>query len=133
MTTTQILSTHVALDVADLEATIRYLEEVLEIPRLRQVFVPGLGRIVWFPGLELMQATTERPVTQMKHVAWEVENIVEAMNTLKARGVTFESDAPQEALAPSPDTGERVRYCFFSTPVGLSGELTETRKVSKAS
>jgi len=128
MTTMQILSTHVALDVADLEATIRYLEEVLGIPRLRQVFVPGLGRIVWFPGLELMQATPERPATAAKHVAWEVKDIVEAMRTLKARGVTFESDAPLEAIAPSPDTGERVLYCFFSTPVGLSGELTETRR-----
>ena len=133
MTTMQILSTHVVLDVADLEATTHYLEEILEIPRLRQVFVPGMGRIVFFPGLELMEATPERPVTGVKHVAWEVENIVEAMQALKARGVTFESDSPLEAIAPSPDTGERVLYCFFSTPVGLNGELTETRRPSKAS
>ena len=133
MTTMQILSTHVALDVADLEATTRYLEEVLGLRMVRQVFVPGLGRIVFYPGLELMEATPERPVTGVKHVAWEVANIVEAMQALKARGVTFESDTPLEAIAPSPDIGERVLYCFFTTPIGLNGELTETRRPSKAS
>jgi catechol 2,3-dioxygenase-like lactoylglutathione lyase family enzyme len=133
MTTMQIVSTHVALDVTDLDASCRYLEEVLGLTRVRQVVVPGLGRIVWYPGLELMQATPERPVTAMKHVAWEVANIAEAMRTLKARGVKFDSDAPLEGMAPSPDSGERVLYCFFTTPIGLSGELTETRKPSKAS
>jgi catechol 2,3-dioxygenase-like lactoylglutathione lyase family enzyme len=88
-----------------------------------------MGRIVFYPGLELMQATPERPITAVKHVAWEVKDIVEAMRALKARGVTFESEAPLEAIAPSPDTGERILYCFFTTPIGLTGELVETRKL----
>jgi hypothetical protein len=75
MTTMQILSTHVALDVADLEATTRYLEEILEIPRLRQVFVPGMGRIVFFPGRELMEATPERPVTGVKTETRRLSNV----------------------------------------------------------
>ena len=121
------ISTHVSMDVTDLEQTTEYLEENLGLSKLREVTVEGLGRIVFYPGLELMQAAPGVAAGVVKHVAWEVENIHEAMSELKKNGVTFETDHPLEA--PFEETGEMVLYVNFTTPVGLAGELVQVKKL----
>jgi catechol 2,3-dioxygenase-like lactoylglutathione lyase family enzyme len=121
------ISTHVSLDVADLDGATQFLEETVGVEKLREVTVPGLGRIVFYPGLELMQAGPDATPGLVKHVAWEVEDIRAAMQELKARGVVFESDEPMEA--PFEDTGELLLYANFTSPVGLPGELIQVIKL----
>ena len=115
------------MDVADLEETIRYLEETLGLPKLREITVDGPGRIVFYPGLEVTQAAPGVTAGVVKHVAWEVEDIYEAIRELKKLGVTFETEGPLEA--PFEDTEELVLYIVFTTPVGLAGELIQVKKL----
>ncbi|MFH1927349.1 MAG: hypothetical protein ABIK79_04125, partial [Chloroflexota bacterium] len=58
-----------------------------------------------------------------KHVAWQVDDIDEAVRELKERGVNFDFEEPKQIDPAVVDTGEIVRYIFFSTSVGLQGEL----------
>ena len=125
----EIIDSHVSVDVADLEETRRYLEESCGLTKFREVNRPGLT-IAWYPGLELWQATGEAAPGIVKHVAWQVDDIDAAVADLKARGVTFDTDEIQQIDVNVVDTGEIVRYIFFTTPVGLQGELYEVRPPS---
>ena len=79
-----------------------------------------MGRIVWFPGLELRQAAKDGAPGTVLHVAWQVDDIDEAVRVLRENGVTFESDEPRRIDAGSLDTDEIVRFIFFETPTGLT-------------
>ena len=120
----EIIDNHVSVDVADLEATRSYLEESCGLNKLREVNRPGLT-IAWYPGLELWQATDDAAPGIVKHVAWQVDDIDAAVVDLKAKGVTFDTEEIQQIDVDVVDTGEIVRYIFFTTPVGLQGELYE--------
>lgn len=117
-----ILGTHVSMDVANLDETTKYLEETLGLKKLRQVTLPDFT-IVWYPGLELRQADADTTPDIAKHVAWQVDDIDEAVRELKERGVNFDFEEPKQIDPAVVDTGEIVRYIFFSTSVGLQGEL----------
>lgn len=117
-----ILGTHVSMDVANLDETTKYLEETLGLKKLRQVTLPDFT-IVWYPGLELWQAGPDATPGIAKHVAWQVDDIDEAVRELKERGVNFDFEEPKQIDPAVVDTGEIVRYIFFSTSVGLQGEL----------
>jgi catechol 2,3-dioxygenase-like lactoylglutathione lyase family enzyme len=121
------ISTHVAMDVADLEETTKYLEEILGLPKLREATVEGVGRMVFYPGLELTQAAPRTPAGVVKHVGWEVEDIQATMIELKRRGVTFEPDPPGEAAFEADRL--LVLWTNFTTPVGLAGELIQIKKL----
>jgi hypothetical protein len=121
------ISTHVSVDLTDLDGATRFLDETMGLEKLREVTVPGLGRIVFYPGLELMQAAPGTPAGVVKHVAWEVADIRAAMRELGQRGVVFETDEPLEA--PFEDTGEVVLYVNFTMPIGLAGELIQVNNV----
>ena len=120
------ISTHVSVDVADLDAATKYVEETLGLAKIREITPEGVGRIVWYDGLELMQADPGVAAWNVKHVAWEVEDIHQVMRELKSKGVVFESEGPKETPV-FEETGEVILYAFFETPVGLPGELIEIR------
>ncbi len=120
----KILATHVAVDVEDLQATMHYLDDVVGLKELREVNRPNV-RVVWYPGLELAQAKPDSAPGIVKHVAWEVDDILAAIRDLKAQGVTFEGDEPRQIETAVVSTHQRVRYVFFTTPVGLRGELVQ--------
>lgn len=122
----EIIDNHVSMDVVDLEETRRYLEDCCGLTKFREVNRPGLT-IVWYPGLELRQVTDDAAAGTVKHVAWQVDDITAAVADLKAKGVTFETEEIQQIDVNVVDTGETVRYIFFTTPVGLQGELYEVR------
>ena len=122
----KILATHVSLDVEDLAATQKYLEDVCGFEKLRQVTRPDFT-VVWYPGLELWQAGPDATPGIAKHVAWQVDDIDEAVRELKERGVNFDFEEPKQIDPAAVDTGEIVRYMFFSTPVGLQGEIYEVK------
>ena len=117
-----IIGTHVSMDVPDLEEAKEYLEETCEIKKLREVKKPDCT-VTWYPGLELWQAGAESVAGSVKHVAWQVDDIREAMRSLKEKGVRFDADEPATVDARYLDTKEVVQYAFFSTPVGFRGEL----------
>jgi hypothetical protein len=126
MFTLKTVSTHVSIDVADLVESTQYLEQVLHLPKQREITVEGLGRIVFYPGLELMQAAPGVVPGVVKHVAWEVEDIHEAIEQLKEK-VTFETEDPLEAVFK--ETGELILFINFTTPVGLAGELIQVKNL----
>jgi uroporphyrinogen decarboxylase len=110
------------MDVADLDETMKYLEGTFGLKKLRQVTRPDFI-VVWYPGLELWQAGPDATPGVVKHVAWQVDDIDQAVRVLKERGATFESDAPRQIDVDVLDTREVVRFIFFTTPGGLQGEL----------
>lgn len=120
----KILATHVALDVADLEQTKGYLE-TSGIAKLRELTRPDGLQVVWYPGLELRQVEPNAAPGIVKHVAWEVDDIHAAMQELKANGVTFDTEQPNEIDKALLDRGDRVQYAFFTTPIGLRGEIVQ--------
>ena len=122
-----IVATHAAMDVANLVETIQYLVSVCGLQELREVNRPGV-RVAWFPGLELRQANPEAMPGIVGHVAWQVDDVDEAVRVLKEKGVTFETDAPRQIDVNVVSTKEVLRYIFFTTPVGLRGELYEVKQ-----
>lgn len=118
----EILATHVSIDVANLNEARKYLEEKLGLQKIREVNRPEFT-VVWYPGLELWQASLQATPGMVKHLAWQVDDIDEAVRMLKERGVTFESDRPQQVDVNVVDTGEIVRFIFFTTSLGFQGEL----------
>ena len=120
----KILATHTYVTVPDLAAAGRYLEEVCGFKKVRQVTRPGVN-VVWYPGLELWEGDPEENPGVGQHLAWQVEDIDETVRMLKKRGVTFETESPKQVDVNLVDTREIIRYIFFTTPVGLRGELVE--------
>ncbi len=120
----EIIDSHVSVDVADLEETRKYLEERCGLQKSREVKRPGVT-VVWYPGLELWQVADDATPGVVKHVAWQVDDIDAAVQDLKENGVTFATEEIQQIDVDVVDTGEIVRYIFFTMPVGLQGELYE--------
>jgi catechol 2,3-dioxygenase-like lactoylglutathione lyase family enzyme len=119
----KIVSTHISTDVANLDEAREYLEDVLGLEKLRELSREDIGTIVWYPGLELRQADSNAKTGLVKHVAWQVDDIQEAIRLLKKKGVTFETEGPCQIDVCYLDPKEIVHYIFFKTPVGLQGEL----------
>ena len=111
------------MEVANLEQSEEYFSKVLGMERFREFQKPEVGRIVWFPGLELRQAGKDGAPGTVLHVAWQVDDIDEAVRVLREKGVAFESDEPRQIDVGNLDTDEIVRFIFFETPTGLQGEL----------
>ncbi len=125
-----ILATHSAFDVADLEATKQYLD-ARGIQKLRELTRPDGFKVVWYPGLELRQVELNATAGIVKHVAWEVDNIEAAMNDLKATGVVFDTETPNQIDVALLDRPDRVQYAFFTTPVGIRGEIVQVNAYQK--
>ena len=121
----RILSTHASIDVHNLEEGKKYLEKTLGLEKLRELTRPQQGTIVWYPGLELSQAEPGAKVGIVKHVAWQVDDIHEAIRVLKETGFTFETEDPRQIDVELLDTKEIVKFIFFETPLGFRGELFE--------
>src|SRR5262245_42395184 len=103
-----ILATHVAVDVPDLEQAKQYLEGC-GIHKLRELNRPGVT-VAWYPGLELRKVEPNATAGIVKHVAWEVDDIAAAMRELKAQGVTFDSEGPNQLDVALLDRPDRVQF-----------------------
>ncbi|HZQ05851.1 MAG TPA: VOC family protein [Anaerolineae bacterium] len=120
----KILATHVSVDVADLDQAKHYLE-ASGIQKLRELTRPDGVRVIWYPGLELHQVAPNGTAGVVNHVAWEVDDIQEAIRELRANGVTFEKEQPSEIDIALLDRPDRVQFIFFTTPLGLRGEIVQ--------
>ena len=119
----KILGSHVRVEVDDLDKAKERLSKLLGMAPLRQLRKPDGTCVVWYPGLEL--AESAQPVQQglMSHLAWEVDDIQEAMQLLKANGVVFETGEARQIDPSLLDTKELVQFVFFESPLGFRGEL----------
>jgi catechol 2,3-dioxygenase-like lactoylglutathione lyase family enzyme len=125
-----IVATHVAVEVADLEETKRYLE-TSGIEKLRELR-RGDIQVVWYPGLELRQVKTDGTPGIAQHVAWEVDDIASAMSEMKVTGVVFDTEGPNLLDATLLDRADKVEYAFFTTPFGLRGEIVQVTPAAQS-
>lgn len=123
----EIVATHVSLDVANLDETKKFLEERCGLKKLRELKRPDGSTVVWYPGLELWQAGLDTTPGLVKHVAWQVDDLQEAIRVLKEKGVSFETEEPRQIDVTVLDTKEIVHYIFFNTPAGFRGELYQVK------
>lgn len=123
---------HIALYTKDLESTIRFYENLGGVLTDRaQVAKPtgtNLLAMVKLAGfyLEIIEPHDGSPVTPegglFPHLALEVDNIDEALNTLKTAGInTFRTDIPNNM----PGLFGGIRNIFFTGPNGEQLELLQ--------
>ena len=98
---------HTAFRVKDMDKCVKFYTEVLGLPVTRVIGEPDNPRIVFLPGLELVQDDSlEREECRgLVHVGMKVDNPEVAVAELKAQGVKF-----QERAKPMP--------AFFEDPEG---------------
>lgn len=125
MSKLRILDTHVSTVVSNFNESKNYLENTLLLKPLRVLTRPGQGPVAWYPGLEICQAALGESPGLLRHVAWQVDGIDDAIRVLKEAGCRFESVGPREIDIDNLDTKELVRFIFFETPLGFRGELYE--------
>ncbi len=118
----RILQTHVSVDVPDLTEAKKYLQEICGLEKIRELKKTD-KTITWYPGVELSQVEDGEKPGIVKHIAWQVDDIRQAMRVLKEKGVCFDTEEPAEVDPALLDTKEVVRYVFFHTPIGFRGEL----------
>jgi hypothetical protein len=80
---------------------------------LRQLRKPDLSTVIWYPGLEIAQASQPNQPGQIAHLAWEVNDIQEAIRELKSNGVAFDTEEPRQIDCAYLDTKELVQFVFF--------------------
>ena len=110
---------HVALVVKDLEKCIQFYSEVLGLTTLERPAFDFPGH--WFQvgetsQLHLMVMDETIPET-MRHMAIEVENFAETIQTLKSRGIKI-TDGPGKRIDGSD-------YLFCNDPDGNLIEITK--------
>lgn len=111
---------HVSLEVIDVDATIRFYEDVVG---LRQIARPAFGfpgawfRIGDYQELHLIGGNKQRVSSSSRgdHFAVTVETIESAMEQLKSKGVSFTGphnrpDGAKQIFCNDPD-GHVVEFC----------------------
>src|SRR5579864_2391382 len=127
-----ILGSHVRVEVDDLEKAKQRFSKLLGVAPLRQLRKPDGTCVVWYPGLELAESAQPVQPGMMAHLAWEVDDIQEAMQLLKANGVAFETDEARQIDPSFLDTKELLQFVFFESPLGFRGELYQITPAQSA-
>lgn len=127
---------HLGIAVADIAAAKRFYEEILGLRLTREEVVEDQGvRTHFYPlagvKLELLESiTADGPIAKhldkrgpgLQHVAVEVEDIVEAIAELKAKGVRMLDDVPRKGVEDS-----RIAFVHPKDTHGVLLELVELR------
>lgn len=123
---------HTAIKVKDLDRSVKFYNETVGLPIIRQVQLPEGDRIVFLPGFELWQIKEgesnikPQDAKFLFHIGLEVKDIESVVKDLESRGVKFSiplSDLKFE------DKGIGVKYALFSDPDGIEVELAQWYKL----
>jgi len=119
---------HTAIKVKDLDRSVKFYNETVGLPIVREVQLPEGERIVFLPGFELWQIKEEESgVTPQEakflfHIGLEVEDIESVVKDLENKGVKFSTPLSDLKLE---DKGIGVKYAFFPDPDGIEVELVQ--------
>ncbi|MCC5912105.1 MAG: methylmalonyl-CoA epimerase [Clostridiaceae bacterium] len=125
---------HIGIAVKDLEASLKFYEdilgleciatEVVEEQKVKVAFIP-----VGDTEVELLESTDEAgPIAKfiekkgegIQHIAFKVDNIEEAIETMKAKGVRMIDETPRYGAG-----GARIAFCHPKSTNGVLIELSE--------
>ena len=104
---------HVAIRVQDIRRSIAFYRDVLGLELRKAMPDVDNPRMVWFPGVQLVQKTADdagEPGWRFAHVAFRVSDVAAAVAELQGRGLKF---LPHEPGKPY----------FFEDPDGTVIEL----------
>ncbi|PAB57614.1 methylmalonyl-CoA epimerase [Anaeromicrobium sediminis] len=125
---------HIGIAVKDLEATLKFYQEVLglelegtevvEEQKVKVAFLP-----VGDTEVELLESTDkDGPIARyiekkgegMQHIAFRVSNIEEAIADMKAKGVRMIDETPRYGAG-----GAKIAFCHPKSTNGVLVELSE--------
>jgi len=123
---------HIGIAVKDLEATIRFYEQILELPVIEKN-EHGITRVAFvrigdvdFEFLENNdpESAIAKHIAKrgegIQHVAYKVRDIAKAMEALKVKGITFIDEAPRPGAR-----GSRIVFLHPKNTYGVLTELVE--------
>ena len=149
---------HLALVCRDMEETVRFYTEVLDMPLVKTVSLPGGGQHFFFdcggdtllaffwwedapaaaPGIASVAHFPSKPLTaigSMNHVAFDVEEdqLEVCLARLQAAGVphtpmVVNHDDSPMGVSPEINDGVWVRSVYFTDPNGIMLEFASIRR-----
>ncbi len=125
---------HIGIAVKNLDETLRFYEDVLGIKCTSQEVVEEQKvKVAFLPlgdsELELLESTTEDgPIAKfiekkgegIQHIAFKVDNIEEALEELKAKGVRLIDEKPRYGAG-----GARIAFLHPKSTSGVLIEISE--------
>ncbi len=112
-----------SLYVTDINASIRFYEEIVGLPVVRRFGEPGAELAFLGEGetkLELIQGKNEPGKGGSFSIGFQVENLSEMMAFVQAHGLSIHSGP----FAPSP----RTRFFFVADPDGVLVQFVEQKQ-----
>ena len=149
---------HLALVCRDMAETVKFYTEVLQMPLVKTVSLPGSGQHFFFdcggdtllaffwwedappaaPGVASVAHFPSKPMTaigSMNHVAFDVEEdeLEACLERLKAAGVpatpvVVNHDDSPMGVSPEINDGVWVRSVYFTDPNGIMMEFAAIRR-----
>jgi len=128
---------HVAVEVPDLNEAIDFYTKILDLTlvsrhklpekKLEVAFISGEGCEIELMSYENSKDKkfVEEEYSHFQHLAFEVDNIDEAMNRLSEKGIVFDS------AEPIPVFGGKVYYNTFRGPGQELLEIAEIKQKEK--
>ena len=119
---------HTAIRVKDLDRSVKFYNETVGLPIIRQVQLPEGDRIVFLPGFELWQIKEGESKIKPQdakflfHIGLEVEDIESVVKDLESKGVKFSTPLSDLKFE---DKRIGVKYAFFPDPDGIEIELAQ--------
>jgi len=145
---------HTCVNVSDLERSVAFYTEILGLKVTLRADIDNaeIAKVVGIPGAKLAAAFMEVPGTPtvvemfqyvscdpkplpegrkscdigIHHICFEVDDIQEAYETLKGKGVHFDTE-PMNISQDEPNFAG-AKICYFKDPDGNTLELLETPK-----
>jgi len=123
----KILGSHVSIEVEDIDKTFDYYTKIVGLKVIRKVSFDDGHRIIFFPGLEIHQMTSNKTVNNLKpynlmHFGIEVENIESAVKELSKENNLPELEINEIVFK---EIKQKVKYVLFKDNNGMEAELAE--------
>lgn len=125
---------HIGIAVKNLEETLKFYEEILGLECIgTEIVEEQKVKVAFLPigdtEIELLESTEEDgPISKfiekkgegIQHIAFRVDNIEEAIETMKAKGVVMIDEKPRYGAG-----GAKIAFCHPKSTKGVLVELSE--------